>query len=351
MAVVEDIYAAAETLEFPCSNEPGRGTVVEIVPGILWTRLELPFLPGHVNVYFVRDADGWAIIDTGIDRKEHREAFRRLVEGPLGGRVTRIIVTHHHPDHMGLAGWLCSQYAVPLYTSRSSFIWSQACRTRPDLIGRDWAVAYYVRHGVPESLAVGGGERTQRYVDCVAPLPPTYTRLVPGTDIRIGERNFRILTGEGHAPEQVLLYCESEGLLFSADQVIERISPNISAWVEEPGSDFLGHYLGSLQALSEQVEDDALVMAGHRRPFVGFGKRCRSLALEHRHRCDQLLDACRERPRRLAELVPVIFRRELTPLQFGLAFDETRAHVNRLVIEGALLWDESRPERPVLTAA
>ena len=96
-----------EKLRFPFQQPPAAGQLSEIAPGILWLRLPLPFRLNHINIFLIDDGDGWAVVDTGIANKVTREIWEALAAGPLARRrLTRLIVTHFHPDHIGLAGWL-----------------------------------------------------------------------------------------------------------------------------------------------------------------------------------------------------------------------------------------------------
>jgi glyoxylase-like metal-dependent hydrolase (beta-lactamase superfamily II) len=162
-----------------------------------------------------------------------------------------------------------------------------------------------------------------------------------GDVIQIGERQFRILTGDGHVPEQIMLYCSEDKLLFAADQVIEKISPNVSVWSSEPEGDPLSYYIRSLRALRTHLPDDVLVLSGHRRPFYGLHERCTELLDHHEIRCRQILEACKDSDLSVNDLVPVLFAgRDLDAHQMSFAFTETMAHVNRLIRRKELVWTE-----------
>ncbi|MEC7257022.1 MAG: MBL fold metallo-hydrolase [Pseudomonadota bacterium] len=326
-----------DSLQFPLDGPPDYGTVQEVAEGVLWLRIPLPFQLDHVNIYLLRDGDGWAMIDTGIKTKQAIEMWETLFDGPLKGfRITRIIVTHHHPDHIGLAGWLCERTGAQLLTSQTAFMTCRVISLAPQDFGSRQYFDFYSSHGMGAETAGLVAIQGNEYLKLVSPLPTTYLRLVLGDLLTIGDRQFRVLTGEGHAPEQIMLYCEADRLLFAADQVLERISPNVSVFAGEPNGDPLGHFLRSLRLLGSEIPDDTLVLAGHRRPFLGLHKRCAELEEHHEERCDRIRTACAKRPHSVAELVPILFTRPLDPHQMSFAFSETLAHANRLIRRGEI---------------
>ncbi|MFD2858278.1 MBL fold metallo-hydrolase [Seohaeicola zhoushanensis] len=262
--------AARAPLTFPFEDIPAFGEPVEIAEGIIWVRFPLPFLLDHVNVYFIRDGDGWAVIDTGINTKDAIAIWEIVLRDVLkGAPVTRVVATHVHPDHIGLAGWLCEKFEAPLLTSLSAFTESRLISLAPNETGSRQFFDFYVSHGMSAEGAGIVAIRGNEYLQLVHPLPRSFHRLVRADVLMIGGREFRVLTGEGHAAEQVMLYCHEEGLLFAADQVLERISPNVSVSATDPNGDPLGHFLRSLRQLRQDIPADVLVLPGHRRPFRG----------------------------------------------------------------------------------
>ena len=304
---------------------------------MLWTCIPLPYRLDHVNIYFLRDGDGWAVIDTGIQTDEAKRIWEKLFSGPMRGEtITRVIVTHHHPDHIGLAGWLCERFNAPLLTSYSTYMGSQFISlARSENLTR-YTFDFYRSHGMSEEHASLVAIQGNEYLRRVAGLPAHFLRLVMADVLEVGTRSLRVLTGDGHAQEQVMLYSEADNMLFAADQVLERISPNISVFAGEPNGDPLGHYLRSLRFLRNELPEDVLVLAGHRRPFIGLRHRCQELEDHHEERCDRIRAACAQAPHSVADLVPLLFARELDAHQMSFAFTETLAHVNRLVRRGEI---------------
>ncbi len=324
-------------LRFPFPEPPKPGELIEIRKGLLWFRLPLPFQLDHVNVYLIEDVDGWVIVDTGISTNETRASWLQMLEGPLSGlKISKILVTHFHPDHIGLAGWLCERFQAPLLTSLSSFMSCRVISLDPRALESPRNRLFYKSHGLDEEAARIVATSGHEYLRWVEPLPETYRRLVLGDALTIGSETYRVLTGDGHVAEQVMLFNEGAKLLFVADQVLERISPNVSVWAGEPDGDPLGHYLRSLRWLISEIPEDVLVLPGHRRPFYGLHTRALELIQHHEHRCSILLEACSRADHSTAEMVPLLFNRELNPHQMGFAFAETLAHANRLVRRGEL---------------
>lgn len=339
------------SLEFPFPEPPAKGELREVAPGIMWTRIPLPFRLDHVNVYLIEDDGGWAILDTGIAHDESKAAWEALFAGPLAGwRITRVIVSHYHPDHIGLAGWLCERFSVPLLTSQTSYLGCINISLDPGALEAHLYREFYRRHGMSDETAKLVSTQGHDYLRMVMPLPLTFRRLVAGDVLVLGRRRFDVLSGDGHAPEQIMLYSAEDRLLLAADQVIAAISPNISVWAVEPDGDPLGLFLRSLARLERDLPQDTFVLPGHQLPFQGLHERCRELANHHMKRCDLIAEACRIAPKTVAELVPVLFPRDLDPHQLSFAFSETHAHVNYMVAGGMAVWHEVDGKRVISLA-
>ena len=257
----DSIQSSAEALRYPYESHPGHDQVVELMPGVLWARLKLPFRLNHVNIYLLADGDGWAMIDSGFGNEESIAAWTVLFEGPLKGvRISRLIVTHSHPDHVGLAGWITERFNCPLYMSQVEYLQSVYHQNRGTEERRNAQRKFFLRHGMDENLAEQLLSRGQDYLKRVSILPPSYRRISHGEEIVIGERRFKVITGGGHALDQVMLYCADDKLFLSADQVLSKISPNVSVWAVEPEQNSLGEYLFSLASLTTTLPYDVMVL-------------------------------------------------------------------------------------------
>lgn len=327
-------------LEFPFDEPPHAGEVTKIRPGILWARIPLPFRLDHVNIYFLADADGWYIIDTGIDHADGRAAWLALLDGPLRTlRFKGLIVTHHHPDHIGLAGWLCEMLSIPLLTSRTSFFTCMTFTHAPAILEADEYRRFFMNHGMTEELSAIVAVRGHEYLQMLSPLPKTFRRLASGDSLRIGGRSFSVLSAEGHCAEQLMLYCAEDEIFFAADQVIEKISPNVSVMPFEPEGDPLGEYLQSLEMLRNRVSAHALILSGHRLPFIGIQERCLALADHHEAKFRQIELAVRESPRSANELVSLLYPKVDNPHELSFAFSEVLSHLNFMIAKGRLRQD------------
>lgn len=321
-------------IAFPYAEPPETGQVQEIAPGILWARFALPFRLNHVNIYLVRGEHGWAAIDTGIGNDNSKAAWDALLTGPLAGtELEAVVATHFHPDHVGLAGWLTERFGVPLYMPRTEYLQSLALQARAFAANRE----FYTEHGLPDEAAELVATGGHFYLRMVTGLPTQFLCLRAGEELVIGGRRFQILTGGGHAPEQAMLYSADDRIFFSADQVLSKISPNISVQAMEPESDPLGEYIRSLADIRETVPEDVLVLPGHHLPFTGLHARAGELYAHHAERCGMIAKACRAEPRTATDLVPVVFHRPLDPHQMGFAFSEVVAHVNYMRNRGELV--------------
>ena len=225
---------------------------------------------------------------------------------------------------------------MPLYAGLTTYLSSINISIRPDSLEGEHYRDFYLRHGLAPEAAAMVATRGHEYLRLVHSLEPTFRRILAGDTLTVGGRNYRLMSGEGHAPEQIMLLSEADGLFLAADQVLAKITPNVSVWAVDPDGDPLAQYLNSLRALKEQVKPDVLVLPGHQLPFYGLHTRADELIAHHDMRCDMILSACKGAPHSAAELVPVLFPKALDPHQMSFAFSETQAHINYLIGRGAL---------------
>ncbi len=323
-------------LEFPLAAPPPPGEMVAVAPGIFWLRMPLPFALDHINLWLLEDGPGWTIIDTGYGSPETKALWERLFAGRLRSfPVTRIIVTHFHPDHIGLAGWLCEKTGAPFFMTEKAWLYARVSRESE---GADFAAmrtAFARRAGLDTVAAELFALRPRSYRRGVPSVPPTYHRLQDGRIVEIGGRHYEVVVGEGHAPEHASFYCRETRVLIAGDQILPKISPNISVAPHEPDGDPLSRYLLSLDHIRERVAPESLVLPSHNLPFYGVRQRIEALKRHHALRCEEVLKACAS-PRSAAELIPVLFPRRLDAHEMGFALGEALAHLNHLLALGAI---------------
>ncbi len=322
-------------LRFPVAHPPAPGETCEIAPGVHWLRMALPFALDHINLWLVEDGPGWTIVDTGYAMAETKALWERIFTERLGGRpVTRVVVTHYHPDHIGLAQWLCERWRAPLWTTEKEWLHARVTSRGGD----DFASSrreFARRAGLDAASSDLFAEHGKGYRRGVPSVPSSFRRIADGTTMAIGGREWRVIVGEGHAPELASLYCAEAGVLISSDQVLPRISPNISVQAHEPDGDPLARYLVSLAKLRAVVSAEALVLPSHNLPFFGLHARIDALAAHHRARCEEVLTACAT-PRSAVDLLPLLFRRPLDQHQTAFALGEAVAHLHYLIGQGRL---------------
>ncbi len=281
-------------IRYPFETPPAEGQAIEVAEGVLWMRLPLPMALDHVNIYVLDDGDGWTLIDTGFDSRRGRAIWQTLLAGPLAGRpVRRVVVTHHHPDHIGLAGWFQDQGAE-LLTTRTAWLYARMLCLDEQAVPAPQQVAFWRAAGMPpELLTQRLGERPFNFADVVAPLPLGFTRLQQGETLRMAGRSWRIRMGNGHAPEHATFWSEDDNLVLGGDQLLPSISANIGVYPTEPAADPLTEWLQSCETFRVFARDDQLVLPGHKLPFTGLPLRLRQMIENHEGALARLRDHLR----------------------------------------------------------
>jgi glyoxylase-like metal-dependent hydrolase (beta-lactamase superfamily II) len=326
----------AELLHFPVATPPAPGEVIPIAPGVQWLRMPLPFALDHINLWLLDDGPHWTIVDCGFAGDATTALWQQIFAAHLGGRpVGRVLVTHYHPDHIGLAGWLSERWEAPLWITEKEWLHARMMTGDGAADYAEAARGFARRAGLDADDSDLFAVRHSGYRRGVPSVPPTYRRIEDGAAIAIGGREWRVIVGEGHAPELACLYCAETGVLIAGDQVLPRISPNISVPPHEPDGDPLDRYLRSLVKLRRALPPDTLVLPSHNLPFHGVHTRIDELAAHHRERCAEVIAAC-ARPHSAVDLMPILFKRRLDRHQSAFALGEALAHLHYLVGQGEI---------------
>ena len=321
--------------EYPFPKIDG-GATLEVAPGIHWVRMALPFALDHVNLWLLEDGDGWTAVDTGYNDDITRERWLAALDRLGGGRrVKRLVVTHFHPDHASLAGWFAERWGAALWMSYAEWLQAHLNRLGGATADMDARLAFYVKNGMGDEAVAGYRTHRPDFSKLILPLPQTLHRLSDGEAFDIGGRRWRVIAGGGHSPEHAALWCEEAGVLISGDQVLPRITTNVSLQAIEPDGDPLRLYLDSLDKF-RALPAETLVLPSHDRPFHGLHDRLDVLVAHHDERLEAALAACAE-PKTAVELIPVLFKRRMDNQQLGFAIGEALSHANYLVGDGRLI--------------
>ena len=338
-----------QRLQYPFGDTlPAAGGTMEVAPGIRWIRMSLPFQLDHINLWLLDDEidgqRGWTVVDCCISRDEARAQWETIFETQLQGRpILRVIVTHMHPDHIGLAHWLCERWDAPLWISATDYNAARLASQSTTGFGGPASALFFASHGLtdPDSLEKIKA-RSNYYPSMVPDVPRQFRRMQDGDRIAIGGREWRCISGHGHAPEHIGLFCEDEEaqVLISGDMLLPRISTNVSVYEVEPESNPLQSFLQSIDKFLP-LPQETLVLPSHGKPFRGIHERVRQLHQHHQDRLGEVVEACATAPRSAADILPVMFKRELDLHQTTFAMGESLAHLHLLWFEGQLRRDRA----------
>lgn len=319
-----------DSLQYEKLPRPGNGATTEIAEGITWLRMPLPYSLNHINLWLLRDAAGWVVVDTGVDTGTSRAAWENVFTGAMRDEpATHVIVTHMHPDHVGCAGWLTRKFDVDLWMTREEYL---LCRILVADTGREApeeGVSFYRAAGFdPEQLATYRNNFGM-FGRVVGELPEAYKRMHDGDNLDFAGHCWEVLVGRGHSPEHACLFDAERNILIAGDQLLPTISPNVSVWPTEPQADPLADWFASLEKLKQRLPDDVLVLPSHGKPFRGAHARLAQLTKDHTDRLDKLLEICRE-PRRVTDTFADLYRSAIDDGNRIMATGEAIAHLHYL---------------------
>ena len=335
-------------LHYPFGDTlPEPGTTLEVAPGVRWLRMALPFALDHINLWLLRDVldgmEGWTAVDCGIANDSTRANWEHIFQHELQGLpLLRVVATHMHPDHLGLAQWLTDRWSTPerecrLWISATDWYAARVAVQPGAGFGGEATASFFARHGLTNADSLDRVRaRSNYYASMVPGLPRAYRRLMDGLVLTIGGRAWTCWSGYGHAPEHMALQCAELGVLISGDMVLPRISTNVSVADSEPDGNPLPLYLQSIARL-RVLPADTLVLPSHGKPFTGLHARIEQLQGHHEERYADVLQACRSEALSANDLLPVLFKRPLDLHQTTFAMGEAIAHLHALAEAGRLV--------------
>lgn len=326
-------------LVYPYKNPPSKSSVFNISPEVKWLRQPLPMSLGHINCYLIKDGDGWCIVDTGMNLDEAKTQWIDIIENELdGGPITRVIVTHQHPDHVGLAGFLCDTLNVSLWMSEIEYFYTRTFAGGMTRSVQYWETdRYLTRTCMAQATrdAMFSG-KANGFSAMVSEMPASFCRIADQQMLQIGEHQWKAITTRGHSPEHVSLYCKELDLLISGDQVLPIITSNVSVSPIQPDASPLIDWLLAHDKIKEQVPDSVLVLPSHQLPFKNLHERLDEVVEHHEERLDKLLTLC-ESGQNAQSLTIQLFERELDPFQNFMAVGECVSHLHCLMERGKLI--------------
>ena len=328
---------SSRLLRFIVDEAIAPGESMEVADGVFWLRFALPMSGlNHINLWALRDKDNWMIVDTGIGNKDSKDIWKKHFDGLMGGRpVNRVMCTHLHPDHTGLAGWICRKFDAPLLMTRGEYFLCRVLAADTGNPAPREGVKFYRKTGFNEEQIERYKMRFGGFGKAITRLPQSYDRLMDGELGQINGRTWQVIIGNGHSPEHACLYCPELKICLTGDQLLPNISSNVSVWPTEPEGNPLEDWITSCHKLKTEIPEDTLICPAHGVPFYGAHKRLDKLITHHEKALERLRKFC-ETPRLATEVYSVLFRREINDTNRMMAVGESIAHLNCLKGRGLI---------------
>jgi glyoxylase-like metal-dependent hydrolase (beta-lactamase superfamily II) len=329
-----------DAIHHPFAEAPDIGKTIKVSEGVYWARLPLPFVLNHVNVWLLDDGDGWTILDCGVDTLELRTLWKEILQDR---RINRIIASHGHPDHMGLARWLVDETDASFVTTQiendQAVVTYQRSQSAPSAQQMQFLIAH--GYSAEEATQRSGFGKTMRPL---VPNPPNPDQIIAHDHvIGFGHRQWRVVTAGGHSPEHASFIDENKQVMIVGDQILPRITPFVGVDYRDPDGDPLKTYLNSL-ALFANISADHLILPGHGLPFQNLPVRLAELKIHHDQRLDQLMDGLHA-PQQARELAHLLFPRAMGTGHERLAVSECLAHLNYLMHQNLIHRHEEQDGR------
>ncbi|MFT4822217.1 MAG: glyoxylase-like metal-dependent hydrolase (beta-lactamase superfamily II) [Halioglobus sp.] len=310
---------------------PKPGVPEKVSEGVYWARFPMPMSLDHINLWLLEDENGWTVVDTCLGIDSAKAVWEQIFKEFMDGKpIVRVICTHLHPDHVGLAGWLTERFNCELWMSREEFLMCKAMASDTGREAPTAAITFYRAAGYDEAQMDVYRKKFGGFGRAISPLPDSFRRIVDGETFQVNGRYWQVISGSGHSPEHAALYCPALKLLISGDQVLPKITPNVSVFPTEPAGDPLKEWLRSNARIRDKLPDDVLVLPAHEAPFYGLHVRLTQVIEAHERDLDKLFEHLEE-PRRAVDCFPALFKREITSGLMGMATGEAMAHLNCLL--------------------
>ncbi len=320
-------------LEYYGKTVPATAERAEIAPGVTWIRMPLPFALNHINLWLLDDEDGWAVVDTGFDSSQTRSAWQHHFTTTMEGReITAVAITHYHPDHFGLAGWLHRLHGAPVAMTRTEWVLANSIYLDTEDRYGQVQGTLYAENGLDKALAATIAKSAGAYRRSLSVLPDSYHRIQDGQEFVVGGRSWKVVIGAGHSPEHACFYCSELDTLISGDMVLPTITPNITLYAAEQETNPLAAFFESLRRLKE-LPETTLVLPSHGRPFYGLHRRVDQIIAHHKEHLATIIDEL-SNPKPAAALLPVLFSSCLDIHQSMFAMGEVMAHLAWLEHDG-----------------
>ena len=323
-------------LYYPFSKRPPDGDTLEVASSIYWLRMPLPIALNHINLWLLEGNEGWTIVDTGMVTDESKTIWSKLFENSFKAKpLEKLVVTHMHLDHSGLAGWLSNQWKVEPYFTEKEFLETVKISNGMDHEQREISLDYYKKCGYDKESLQHFIERIEYRKSLVSKLNKSFKHIKDQEMLNLSDGEWKIIVAKGHSPEHACLYSEKKNIFICGDILLPRITPNVSVNPANPDSNPLRDWLESLEKIKQSIPHDVLVLPSHGYPYQGAHRRIEAIVNNHHEKLERIYQYIDE-PKSVTELFPVLFDSKINQHTLVLAVGETMSHLNYLVAENRL---------------
>lgn len=322
---------------YPFEQPPQINRLQEIAPRIYWLRLAMPFKLDHINLWLIEEDSCWTLIDTGPDTATSKTNWLEIFSNQLKGKpIEKIICTHAHPDHIGLAGWIGEQQSAQLLMSKGEFEFYHQLFADIKHTSLAQVKQFYQSAGASDKQVKNYLKHIQGFRKMISPMPSIYQQLQNNDRIKLGNYQWQIHIGKGHSPEHICLFCDELNMFISGDQLLPTISSNISVWPTEPNADPMSDFLATCHDFNKVINNQTLILPAHGLPFHGGVNRLNTLLEDAEKDLNKLYEFCQQ-PRKVSDVFPILFKVEINVSNVMLAYGEALANLNYLYVQGKIM--------------